>query len=106
MLPGLGVGGYCLTKDPLLASWSKQNNLPLVKYENAVTTNDKIPRYAYELLEFFDEENPYKEVYLLGVSYAPDVGDTRYSPVELFKLLNKENCVIHLNDPYVNFWKS
>ena len=25
MLPGLGVGGYCLTKDPLLASWSKKN---------------------------------------------------------------------------------
>ncbi len=23
MLPGLGVGGYCLTKDPLLASWAK-----------------------------------------------------------------------------------
>lgn len=111
MLPGLGVGGYCLTKDPLLASWSKQNlignNLPLVMSENAVTTNDKMPLYAYELFKsFFDEENPYKEVYLLGVSYAPDVGDTRYSPVELFfKLLNKENCVIHLNDPYVNFWE-
>ena len=25
MYPGLGVGGYCLTKDPLLASWSKQS---------------------------------------------------------------------------------
>ena len=23
MYPGIGVGGYCLTKDPLLASWSK-----------------------------------------------------------------------------------
>lgn len=22
MYPGIGVGGYCLTKDPLLASWS------------------------------------------------------------------------------------
>jgi UDP-N-acetyl-D-mannosaminuronate dehydrogenase len=25
MLPGLGVGGYCLTKDPLLASWARMN---------------------------------------------------------------------------------
>ena len=25
MLPGFGVGGYCLTKDPLLADWSYQN---------------------------------------------------------------------------------
>ena len=23
MYPGIGVGGYCLTKDPLLASWAK-----------------------------------------------------------------------------------
>ena len=29
MYPGIGVGGYCLTKDPLLASWSKQNLLKL-----------------------------------------------------------------------------
>ena len=26
MYPGIGVGGYCLTKDPLLASWSKINH--------------------------------------------------------------------------------
>jgi UDP-N-acetyl-D-glucosamine dehydrogenase len=26
MFPGIGVGGYCLTKDPLLASWSMQNH--------------------------------------------------------------------------------
>jgi UDP-N-acetyl-D-mannosaminuronate dehydrogenase len=40
------------------------------------------------------------------VSYAPDVGDTRYSPVELFfKLLDKDDCKIHLNDPYVHFWE-
>ena len=25
MYPGIGVGGYCLTKDALLASWAKQN---------------------------------------------------------------------------------
>ena len=24
MFPGIGVGGYCLTKDPLLASWVSQ----------------------------------------------------------------------------------
>ena len=26
MYPGIGVGGYCLTKDPLLASWAKINH--------------------------------------------------------------------------------
>ena len=27
MYPGIGVGGYCLTKDPLLASWARQSFL-------------------------------------------------------------------------------
>ena len=27
MYPGIGVGGYCLTKDPLLASWARMNFL-------------------------------------------------------------------------------
>jgi UDP-N-acetyl-D-glucosamine dehydrogenase len=111
MLPGLGVGGYCLTKDPLLASWSKQNligsNSPLPMSESAVTTNDKMPLYAYQLFKsFFNSACSYKNIYLFGVSYAPDVGDTRYSPVELFyKLLAKDDCNVYLHDPYVHFWE-
>ena len=30
MYPGIGVGGYCLTKDPFVASWSKQEFLNLM----------------------------------------------------------------------------
>ena len=42
---------------------------------------------------------------MLGVSYAPDVGDTRYTPVELFtRLLIEDGHHVTLNDPYVNFW--
>jgi UDP-N-acetyl-D-mannosaminuronate dehydrogenase len=35
MFPGIGVGGYCLTKDPLLASWarSKRNDLDFMIIE-------------------------------------------------------------------------
>ena len=55
MLPGIGVGGYCLTKDPLLASWSRKNligsqdNLSFSEY--AVAINDKMPEYAFNFLE-------------------------------------------------------
>ena len=111
MLPGIGVGGYCLTKDPLLASWSKQELIGAVEglpmSELAVTTNDNMPLYAYRIFEslFLENSIKNKNIYLLGVSYAPDVGDTRYSPVELFcTLLLNEHCNIFLNDPYVNFW--
>ena len=55
MLPGIGVGGYCLTKDPLLASWSKQNIINgvdnLRMSEMAVSINDKMPEYAFNFLD-------------------------------------------------------
>ena len=51
MYPGIGVGGYCLTKDPLLASWSKINNFSsntgLMMSENGVRINDKMPIYSF-----------------------------------------------------------
>ena len=112
MLPGIGVGGYCLTKDPLLASWSKQNligsNEGLNMSEMAVSTNDNMPVYAFTILKnlFNDKLIKNKNIYFLGVSYAPDVGDTRYSPVELLcNLLKKEECTMYFNDPYVTFWE-
>mgnify|MGYP003327254561 CR=1 FL=1 len=54
MRPGLGVGGYCLTKDPLLASWSRQemfNSTELKQSEVAVNINDQMPRYAFEFFK-------------------------------------------------------
>ena len=58
MLPGIGVGGYCLTKDPLLASWSKQNLISkssdlLPMSELAVQTNDLMPMHAFNFLFLF-----------------------------------------------------
>ena len=43
---------------------------------------------------------------LLGVSYLNDVGDTRYTPVEVFyNWLEKEGAEIHLHDPHVLYWE-
>tara|TARA_B100000795_G_scaffold264675_2_gene245438 strand:- start:532 stop:2031 length:1500 start_codon:yes stop_codon:yes gene_type:complete len=113
MLPGIGVGGYCLTKDPLLASWSRQNingdgNEGLMMSEMAVSTNDKMPSYAFNFLKSFYGDNflKGKRVQLLGVSYISGVGDTRFTPVEIFyKELVKNECDIYLHDPYVSYWE-
>ncbi len=55
MYPGIGVGGYCLTKDPLLASWSKINhfdsNDKLIQSENGVRVNDKMPLFAFNFFK-------------------------------------------------------
>ena len=110
MLPGIGVGGYCLTKDPLLASWSKLNlfnsNYGLDQSEKGVKINDQMPLFAYEyLLSFFNNDIRNFKILLLGVSYLSNVGDTRYSPVELFyNCLKEAGAIISLHDPYVSFW--
>lgn len=109
MLPGIGVGGYCLTKDPLLASWSKQNlfnGAPLNQSEKGVSINDKMPIYAYEFLENTVSNIQDKKVLCLGVSYRQDVGDTRYTPVEIFyNCLDRAGADILLHDPYVPYWE-
>ncbi len=111
MYPGIGVGGYCLTKDPLLASWAKTNHFNsdhcLEQSEKGVQINDKMPHFAFDFMKraFSFKTLKYKKILLLGVSYRSDVGDTRYSPVEPFYLNcinDKANVVTH--DPYVQYW--
>lgn len=109
MLPGIGVGGYCLTKDPLLASWSRQQlfggSAPLAVSEQAVRINDRMPRFAYEFLAQHVPDLAGRRVLLLGVSYRGDVGDTRFSPVEPFYTrLVGAGAEVLLHDPFVPFW--
>jgi len=111
MYPGIGVGGYCLTKDPLLASWAKINhfnsNDSLEQSEKGVKINDKMPHYAFDFMKkaFALESINNKKILLLGVSYRSDVGDTRYSPVEPFYLNCINNkAIVDTHDPYVQHW--
>tara|TARA_Y100000590_G_C15747715_1_gene1022841 strand:- start:7197 stop:8624 length:1428 start_codon:yes stop_codon:yes gene_type:complete len=110
MYPGIGVGGYCLTKDALLASWARQNligqNESLSQSEKAIDINDQMPRFAFEFLNKFYKDLSGANVFLLGISYRGDVGDTRYSPVEKFyDYLSASNAKIICHDPYISFWK-
>ena len=111
MLPGLGVGGYCLTKDPLLASWARMNlfnsNDPLLQSEKGVRINDKMPLFAFEYLQSqYRNSLNGKKVLLLGVSYLNDVGDTRYTPVEgFYNQLQEAGAEIALHDPHVLYWE-
>ena len=111
MYPGIGVGGYCLTKDPLLASWAKTNhfysNNNLEQSEKGVKINDRMPHYAFEYMikAFGLKSLRSKKILLLGVSYRSDVGDTRYSPVEPFyKNCILNHAIVEIHDPYVEFW--
>lgn len=111
MLPGLGVGGYCLTKDPLLASWAKMNLFGseerLQQSETGVKINDRMPYYAFDFLASqYEGSLKGKKALLLGVSYLNDVGDTRYTPVQgFFEQLENAGVNVVLHDPHVMYWE-
>ena len=110
MYPGVGVGGYCLTKDPLLASWARKNYFgspsDLEMSINGVSVNDQMPKFAYNrLVQVFGDVSD-KKVTFLGVSYRGDVGDTRFTPVEpLVEMVREAGAVIVLHDPFVSYWE-
>ena len=110
MYPGIGVGGYCLTKDPLLASWARKSHFgassDLEMSINGVSVNDQMPRFAFNrLVEVFGDING-KKVAFLGVSYRGDVGDTRFTPVEpLVEMIRETGAKIKLHDPFVSQWE-
>lgn len=111
MYPGIGVGGYCLTKDPLLASWSRQklfsSDQGLEQSEQSVSINNRMPNEAFKfLVSKFPDEVKGKNICLLGVSYRGDVSDTRSSPVDLFyQNCIDSSCKVILHDPYVSYWE-
>lgn len=110
MLPGFGVGGYCLTKDALLADWAKNNlfrNPGHLKMSlDAIKINDLMPNYTFNLIKSKYPLIKNFKIGIFGISYLNDVADTRYSPAELlYKLCLKENASIFLHDELVSYWE-
>ncbi|MCA1012700.1 nucleotide sugar dehydrogenase [Halobacillus halophilus] len=110
--PGFGVGGYCLTKDPLFAQIAaeKYYQLSHIDFEfckRAVEVNRKMPMVSFnKLYNHFKQDLKGKKVALFGVSYRQDVGDTRYSPSEPFvKKLTESEAIVDCYDPLVPRWE-
>jgi UDP-N-acetyl-D-glucosamine dehydrogenase len=112
MAPGLGVGGYCLTKDSLLADWSYRNLFGSDEHLdvslNAIGINDTMPAFTFDLLANAlggADTMRGKHVAILGVSYLNDVADTRYSPTEtLYDLCAGAGAVVRVHDTLVSYW--
>ena len=110
--PGFGVGGYCLTKDPMFALYSIKNfyekkdfNFPLTV--QGIHINQKMSENnAKKLVEIFGGSLHNKTILLLGISYKEGVSDTRFSPTERFyDLLISEGAKVICHDPLVKLWK-
>ena len=109
--PGLGVGGYCLTKDPHFAPIAAREifGLPHLAFPfstQAVAINAATPMAAVSRLEqLLGGSLRNQRVLLLGVAYRSDVADTRFSPSEPFvRAVMEKGASVVCRDPLVTYW--
>ncbi len=109
--PGFGVGGYCLTKDPYFAKLAAKNLFDLQDMAfpfctMAVQTNRVMPLVSLSKIERYLGTLLGKQLLVFGVSYRQDVGDTRYSPTEVFvKEAQHKGAIVVCQDPLVSHWQ-
>ncbi|MDK2383948.1 MAG: nucleotide sugar dehydrogenase, partial [Candidatus Korarchaeota archaeon] len=106
LIPGRGVGGSCLTKDPWFLFWASQergDRPNLIK--GARELNAEMPfHYAGILDELVRQLRGGRSgvIAVLGSTYKGDVPDPRESPVEPFvKELVKRGHAVKVYDPLV-----
>lgn len=113
--PGLGVGGYCLTKDPLFPEISARQflNDPHLAFpfnRLGMKTNKEMPQRGVARL--IDGLSNYRgrgvegaRVLMLGAAYRSEVDDTRFSAAESFYFgLRSYGIEAVCYDPMVFAW--
>jgi nucleotide sugar dehydrogenase len=114
LFPGPGIGGYCLPKDGGLGVWAYRHILgwedELFKATpQAIDINDTrslhVPQLVRDALRNLGLPIAAADVLVLGASYREDVGDTRYSGVELIvRRLAAMGASPRVHDPYLEVW--
>jgi UDP-N-acetyl-D-glucosamine dehydrogenase len=105
--PGPGVGGHCIAQDPyylIARSESKGFEPKFLKLARRI--NESMPSYAVSLIE---QELAKKgialgkaKIALLGLSYKPDIDDSRESPaLKILALLKEKGADAKAFDPFV-----
>ena len=110
LAPSVGVGGYCLTKDPWFVHHLGEVHgielrTPMVSRE----VNDSMPLYSADMVDtLLTEAHPGIEraelkVAVLGVAFKNDTGDCRFTPTAAFidRFVERGYCV-EVCDPLVS----
>lgn len=106
-LPGAGVGGHCIPKDPWLLAYSAQaKDVPLRLIPAARMVNAAMPDHMVSLLQQGLLEAGCSltgaRILVLGYAYLEDSDDTRNSPSQaLVDRLSEMGAEAVIHDPYV-----
>ena len=107
-LPGAGVGGHCIPKDPwLLVHGADAKNVPLKLIPAAREVNEFMPRHMVELVKTALEElgKPITEarILVMGYAYLENSDDVRKSPSKvLVRSLQEMGAEVVVHDPYIS----
>lgn len=97
--PGPGVGGHCLTKDPLFLA---ENAFGSRIIETAREINNSMPRLVLNYVDSLIGNVPNAIITVLGVAYKANVDDTRETPaLKFIKLAENIGYKIKIFDPWV-----
>ena len=105
--PGPGLGGHCIPIDPFYLTWkAKEVGCNTRFIELAGEVNTAMPHYVVDRVAWALNEHgkPVKgsRILVMGLSYKPDVDDTRESPsFELIQLLEERGADVEYSDPHI-----
>ena len=105
--PSIGVGGHCIPVDPIyLSSKATEIGSTISFIDLADKINRGIPQYLVARAGKITNGLEGKKIIVIGVSYKPNVADTRETPVEsLITGLQERGAVVFWNDDLVKEWK-
>jgi UDP-N-acetyl-D-mannosaminuronic acid dehydrogenase len=106
LLPGAGVGGHCIPKDPWLLAYGASDMVQAKLIPAAREINDYMPLNMAELaVDALDEVGVEIEdacVAVLGYAYLENSDDVRQSPsIALVNRLEELGARVRIHDPYV-----
>ncbi len=106
--PGPGLGGHCIPIDPYYLSWmARKHDFETNFITLAARVNEEMPFYVRDAVVAAVARQPvaltHAKVLLLGVSFKPNVDDTRHSPaLRILQLLHECGFEeVSYADPYV-----
>jgi len=106
LLPGSGVGGHCIPKDPWLLASVLEEDATSSLLAAARRLNDGMPAHCADLCAGLLVEHgvalDHARVVVMGFSYLEDSDDTRGSPsAALVPRLEALGCSVTVHDPFV-----